>query len=254
MSTGSVSSVTHSCPTLCDPMDCSTHQASLSITNSQSLLKLMSIESVMPVNHLILCRPFLLLPSIFPSIRVFCKELLFCIRQPKYWSFSFSISPSNEYSGLISFRIEWFDLLAVQGTQEFSPIPQFKSISSLALSFLYSSTLTSIHEYWKNHSFDQMELCWKSNVSVFLICCLGWSYLFLQGARGQQVIKQQPKLLYLSHLYPDWNMTGLSWSTQIIGIVAKFLHEQSITTSQYHQAIRDHITPSKDKMQLNFRY
>ena len=92
------------------------HQASLSITNSWRLLKLMSIESVMPFNHLILCHPFLLLPSIFPSIRVFSNESVLRIRWPKYWSFSFSISPSNEYSGLISFRIDWLDLLAVQGT------------------------------------------------------------------------------------------------------------------------------------------
>ena len=92
------------------------HQASLSITNSQSLLKLMSIESVMPSNHLILCHPLLLPPSIFPSIRVFSSESVLCIRWPKYWNFSFNISPSNEYSGLISFRIDWFDLLAVQGT------------------------------------------------------------------------------------------------------------------------------------------
>ena len=92
------------------------HQASLSITNSQTLLKLTSIKSVMPSNHLILCRPLLLLPSIFPSIRVFSNKSVLCIRWPKYWSFSFSISPSNEYSGLISFRIDWFDLLAVQGT------------------------------------------------------------------------------------------------------------------------------------------
>ena len=92
------------------------HHASLSITNSQSLLKLMSIESVMPSNHLILCRPLLLLPSIFPSIRVFSNESVLRIRWPKYWSFSFSISPSNEHPGLISFRMNWFDLLAVQGT------------------------------------------------------------------------------------------------------------------------------------------
>ena len=92
------------------------HQASLSITNSRSLLKLMSIESVMPSNHLILCCPLLLLPSIFPSIRVFSHESVLCIRWPKYWSFSFSISPSNEYSGLISSRMDWLDLLAVQGT------------------------------------------------------------------------------------------------------------------------------------------
>ena len=91
-------------------------QASLSITNSGSLLKLMSIESVMPYNHLILCRPLLLLPSIFPSIRVFSNESALCIRWPKYWSFSFNVSPSNEHSGLISFRIDWLDLLAVQGT------------------------------------------------------------------------------------------------------------------------------------------
>ena len=93
-----------------------TPQASLSFTISWSLLKLISVESVMPSNHLILCRPLLLPPSIFPSIRVFSNESVLCIRWPKYWSFSFSISPSNQYSGLISFRIDWFDLLAVQGT------------------------------------------------------------------------------------------------------------------------------------------
>ena len=93
-----------------------THQAFLSITSSRSLLKLMSIESVMPSNHLIICRPLLLLPSIFPSIRVFSSESILCIRWPKYWSFSFSISPSSEYSGLISFRMDWLDLLVVQGT------------------------------------------------------------------------------------------------------------------------------------------
>ena len=107
------------------------HQASLSITNSQSLLKLMSIESVMPSNHLILYHPLLLPPSVFPSIRVFSNKSVPRIRWPKYWSFSFSISPSNEYSGLISFRIDWLDILAVQGTLESSPTPQFKSINSL---------------------------------------------------------------------------------------------------------------------------
>ena len=140
------------------------HQASLSITKSSGLLKLMSIEMVMPSNHLILCRPLLLLPSIFPSIRVFSNESVLHIRWPKYWSFNFSISLSNEYSGLISFRINWFDLLAVLET---SPTPQFKSINSSALSFLYGPTLTSIHGYWKNHNFDQMELCQQSNVSAF---------------------------------------------------------------------------------------
>ena len=108
-------SVVQFCLTLCDPMDCST-QASLFFTISWSLLNLMSIESVMPSNHLILCCPLLLLPSIFPSIRVFSNESVICIKWPKYWSFSFNISPSNEYPGLISFRMDWFDLLAVQGT------------------------------------------------------------------------------------------------------------------------------------------
>ena len=102
-------------------------------------------------NHLILCRPLLLLPSVFPSVRVFSSEPVLHIRWKKYWSFSFNISPSNEHSELISFRMDWLDLLAVQGTQESSPTPQFKSISSSALSFLYSPTLTSIHDHWKNH-------------------------------------------------------------------------------------------------------
>ena len=131
------------------------HQDSLSITNSQSLLKLMSIESLMPSNHLILCCPPFLLSSIFPSIRVFSNESALHIRGPKYWSFSFNINSSNEHSGLISFRMDWLDLLAVQGnSQESSPTPQFKSVNSLVLSFLYSPTLTSIHDYWKNHSLD----------------------------------------------------------------------------------------------------
>ena len=110
-------SVAQSCPTLCDPTDGST-QASLSITNSWSWLKLMCIKSVMPSYHLILCRPLLLLPSVSPSIRDFSNVSLLCIRWPKYWSFSFSISPSNEYLGLMSFCIDWLDLLAVQGTLE----------------------------------------------------------------------------------------------------------------------------------------
>jgi len=130
-------------------------EASLSITNSRGLLKLMYNELVIPSNYLILCHPLLLLPSIFPSIRVFYNESALRIRWRKYWNFSFSISPSSEYSGLISFRIEWLDLLAIQGTlKSLLQEPQFKNINSLAFSFLYSSTLTSIHNYWKNHSFD----------------------------------------------------------------------------------------------------
>ena len=110
------------------------HQASLSITNSRSLLKLTSIELVMSSNHFILCRPLLLPPSIFPSIRVFSSESFLCMRQPKYWSFSFSFSPSNEYSGPISFRMDWLDLLAVRGAlKSLLPTPQFKSIHSSAV-------------------------------------------------------------------------------------------------------------------------
>ena len=110
------SSVTQSCPTLCDSMYPAARQASLSITNSWSPPKPMSIESVMPSNHLIFCHPLLLLPSIFPSIRIFSNESVFHIRWPKYWSFSFNISSSNEHPGLISFRMDWLDLLADQGT------------------------------------------------------------------------------------------------------------------------------------------
>ena len=130
-------------------------QASLSITYSWSLIKLISIESVIPSNHLILCCPLLLLPLIFPSINIFSNESALRIRWPKYWSFSFNISPSNEYSGLISFRMHWFDLLAVLGTlKRLLQHHSSKSINSSALSLLHSPTLTSIRDYWKNHSLD----------------------------------------------------------------------------------------------------
>ena len=123
-------------------------QASLSITNSRSLLKLMSIESVKPSNHLILCCPLLLLPSIFPSIRVFYSDSVFCMRWPKYWSFSFNISPSNEHPGLIPFKMDWLDLLAVQGTlksllQHHSPeasILQHSAFFTVQLSHPYMTT------------------------------------------------------------------------------------------------------------------
>ena len=146
------------------------HQASLSITNFWSSLKLMFIQSVMPSNHLILCHPLFFLASIFPSIRAFSNESALHIRRPKYWSFS--ISPSNEYPGLISFRIDWS--CSPRDSQESSPTSQFKSINTLAPSLLYGPTLTCIHDYWKSHSFDYMDLCWQSNVSA-LIHYLGWS-------------------------------------------------------------------------------
>ena len=163
-------------------------QTFLSITNSRSLLKLMSIKSVMPSNHLILCHPLLLLPSIIPSFRVFSNESVLRIRWPEYWSFSFTISPSNEYSGLISFRMDWLDLLAVLGvvskttvqkhqfvSAQLSLYPNSRihtllleksyfwldgpllakgSISSLVVSLHYGPNLISIPDYWKNHSFD----------------------------------------------------------------------------------------------------
>ena len=129
-------------------------------TISRSLLKLMPIELVMSSNHLILCHP-LLLSSLFPSIRVFSNELVLCIRWPKYWSFSFNISPSNEYSGLVG------SPYSPRDSQESPPKTQFKSINSSALSFLHSPTLTSIHDYWKNHSLNQTDLCWQRNVSAF---------------------------------------------------------------------------------------
>ena len=144
-----------------------THQPFLSFAISQISLKLMSIELVMPSNHLILCHPLLLLPSIFPRIRVFSSELAFCIRWPKYWSFSFSISPSSEYSGLISFRIDWFDLLSVQGTLKSLPnttvqrsILHFPAFFMVQLSHPYMTT-------GKNHGFSYTDLCQQSDVSAF---------------------------------------------------------------------------------------
>ena len=143
------------------------HQASLSITNSRSLLKPMSIELVMPSNHLILCHHLLLLPSIFPRIRVFSNESALCIRWPKYWSFSFNIRPSNEHPGLISFRMDWLDLLAVQGTPKSLLQHHSWKVSIFWCSAFFTVQLTSIHDHWKNHSLDQMELCWQSDVSAF---------------------------------------------------------------------------------------
>ena len=155
-------SVAESYLILCDPMDCST-QGSLSFTISQSLFKLMSFESVIPSNHPILCRPLLLLPSVFPNIRVFSNESTVHIRWPKYWSFS--ISPSNEYSGLISFRMDWFVLLVVQGTlkslhhHHSGEAPSTQKASILRGSAFFKVQLA--HLYWENHSFDYTDLRWQ---------------------------------------------------------------------------------------------
>ena len=146
------------------------HQASLSFTTSQSLLKLMSIELLMPSNHLILCRPLLLLPSVFPSIRVFSKESALRIRWPKYWSFSFSLSLSNEYSGLISFRMDWFHLRAVQGTLK-SLLQHHSSIQKPSILWRSAFFIVQLsHPYMttgKTIALTKMDLCWQSKVSAF---------------------------------------------------------------------------------------
>ena len=154
----------------------------------------------MPSNRLVLCCPLFLLPSIFLSTRVFSSELVFRIRWSKYWSFSFNISPSNEYSGLISFRIGWFDLLAVQGILK-SPLQHHSSKHQpLALSLLYGPTLTSIHDYWKGHSFDQMDLCWQlmsllfNMLSRFVIAFFPRSkHLLISWLQSPSVVILEPK-------------------------------------------------------------
>ena len=147
------SSVAQSCLTLCDPMNCSTPDLPVHHQLPESTQTLV-IELVMPSNHLILSCPLLLLPSIFPSIRVFSNESALCIRWPKYWSFSFNISPSNEHPGLIYFRMDWLDLLAVQGTLK-SLLQHHSSKASILLrSAFFIVQLTSIHDNWKNHSLD----------------------------------------------------------------------------------------------------
>ena len=157
------------------------HQASLSITNSQSLLKLMPIESVMPSSHLILCCPLLLLPSIFPSVRVFSSESVLHIRWPKYWSFSFSISPSNEYSGLISFRVDWLDVFAVQGTLK-SLLQHHSSKASILWGSVFFRVQLSHPYMTKGKTIALTRWTFVSKGICFLICCLGWSYLSFQGA------------------------------------------------------------------------
>ena len=148
------SSVAQSCPILCNPMDCSTLGFPV-LHISWSLLKLMSIETVMPSNYLVICCPLFLLPSVFPSIRVFSNKSFLLIRWPKCWSFSFSISPSNEHPGLISCRMDWLDLLAAQGTLK-CLLQHHSSKASILLrsAFICSLPLTSIHDHWKNQSFD----------------------------------------------------------------------------------------------------
>ena len=169
-------SVPQSCLTLYIPMDCSM-QVSLSFTISQSLLILMSIESVMPSNHLILWCPLLLLPSIFPSISIFSNESALCIRWPKYWSFSFSISPSKEYSGLISLSIDRFDLLAVQGTLK-SLLQHHSSKASILWHSAFFMVQLS-HPYMTTGKTIALTIwtCVGKSCLCFFICCLGFSYM-----------------------------------------------------------------------------
>ena len=168
-----VSSITKLYTTFCDPMNCS--RTGLPVPHHLSEFAQVHVfESVMLSNHLILCCPILLLSSVFPSIKVFSSESALLIRWPKYWSFSFSISPSNEYSGLISFRTDWLGYpCSPRDSQESSPTPPFKSINSSALSFHVGPSLTSIHDHWENHSFDYTELC-RQRCLCFLICCLNF--------------------------------------------------------------------------------
>ena len=158
-------------PMPCNPMDCSL--PGFLVLHYLLEFAQIHVRWVMPSNHLILCCPLLLLPSIFLSIKVFSKELAFPIRLPNYWSFSFSISLSNEYSGLISYRIDWLDLLDVQGILKSILQHHSSKASVLALSLLYGSTLTSVRNFWKNPSLDRMDLCWQSDVSA--LCRLGLS-------------------------------------------------------------------------------
>ena len=159
-------SVAQPCPTLVIPWTAA-HQASLSITNSQSLLRLMSIELVMPSNHVILCCPLLLPPSIFPVIRVFSNESVHCIRWPEYWSFSFNISPSNEYPGTI-FRMDWLNLLAVQGTLKNLLLYHSSKASILQRSAFFIVEL--LHPYMTTGlttALTRCDFCWQGNVSAF---------------------------------------------------------------------------------------
>ena len=160
----------------------------------------MSIESVMPSNHLILCHSLLLLLSIFLSIRAFSNELTLHIMWLKYWSFSFSISLSSEYLGLISFMIDWFDLLAVQETLKNLLQPQFKDINSSALSLLYGPPLTSVHDSWKNHTFDYTDLCQQvmsllfNTLSRFVIAFLPRSmHLLISWLQSSSAVILEPK-------------------------------------------------------------
>ena len=174
----------------------------------------------MPSNHLILCCPLLLLPSIFPSIRVFSSGSVLCIRWPKYWSFSFSISPSSEYSGLISFRMDWLDLLAVQGTlNSLLQTPHFKSIDSSVLSFLYIPNLTSVHDYWKTKVLTRRTFVGKVMSLLFNIL-FRLIIPFLPRSKHLLISWLQSLLKEIS---PQFSLEGWCWSTNTLATWCKEL-------------------------------
>ena len=165
-----------SCIQLCDTMDYSMPGFAVFYYLPEfSQTHVHWVRDIIQPSHPLLAHLFL--PSVFPGIRIFSRESALHIRWPKYWSFSFSVSPFREYSGLISFRMDWFDLLVVQQTQS-SPASQFRNINSLVLILLYGLTLTSICDYWKNCSFDYMDLCWQSDISDFFNMLSGFVIAF----------------------------------------------------------------------------
>ena len=183
-------------------------QASLSFIISRSLLRLMSIESVMPSNHLIVCHS-LLLPSVFPSIRVFSSESALHNRWPEYWSFSFSISPSSEYSALISFRIDWFDLCSPMNSQKSSPMPQFESINCLVLSLLYGLTLTSVRDCWKTIALTLWTL------SAKLCLCFFTGYFYSIFTSTFESLNERSKIQWFSR-WIFWNAFFLFFLTSAL--------------------------------------
>ena len=204
-------SVTQSCLILCNCIDWNI-QVCLFFTMSWSLLKFMSTESVMPFTHLVLCCPHLLLTSVFPSIRIFSTELAFCIRWPKYWSFSFSIIPSSEYSGLISFRIQGFDLHAVQGTLRSLIQHHYSKASILWCSAFFMVQLSHLYmTTGKNHSFDHTDLGWQRHFNMlprFFIAFLPWSkYLLISWLQSSSLVILEPKKIRLYFLLWSYSAT-----------------------------------------------
>ena len=230
---GCCCSVAQSCPTLCDPMNCSTPGSPV-LTISQSLLKLMFMELVMPSNHHILCHPLLLLPSIFPSIRVFSNESVFHIRWPKYWSFS--INPSNEYSGLISFRINWFDWLAVQGTfksllEHHSPkasILQCSAFFTVQLSHPYMTTGKTIALTRPTFVGKVMTLLFNALSRLVIAFLLRSKHLLISWLQSPSAVILEPKKI----MSVTVSIVSLSICHQVMGLDAMILVFWMLSLSQ----------------------